>query len=116
MKNKYNYKAVFLGITILFVVFFYFQSGELKKPMNDDTSYALQVKEQDQFWIYEVYHDDALFIRQEYIPAVKGRQGFQSKADAEKIGKLVMQKLSENKMPVISIKDLNANAIRFKNI
>jgi hypothetical protein len=116
MKNKYNSKAVFLGIIILCVAFFYFPPGNVEKNAVNETSFALQVIEQDSFWIYEVYNDDNLFIRQEYIPAVKGQQGFTSKADAEKIGNLVMRKLIENKMPVVSIKDLNANAIHFKRI
>lgn len=116
MKNKYNSKAVFLGIIILCIAFFYFQSAEIEKNIANETPFALQVKAQDSFWIYEVYNGDDLFIRQEYIPAVKGQQVFISKADAEKIGNLVMGKLIENKMPVVSIKELDANAIHFKRI
>ncbi|WP_178984082.1 DUF4907 domain-containing protein [Winogradskyella helgolandensis] len=115
MKRIYNYKAVLLGITILFVMFFYFQSGSDDTITVKETPYALQVIEQDSSWIYEVYNNDSLFIRQEYIPAVKGRQGFTSKEDAEKIGNLVIRKLSENKMPVISMTELYANAIDFTN-
>ncbi|SDH28927.1 DUF4907 domain-containing protein [Winogradskyella thalassocola] len=116
MKRNNNYKIVLLGVTILFIVFFYIQSGSNETKTVKDTAYALQVIEQDSLWIYEVYNQDSLFIRQEYIPAAKGQQGFKSKADAEKIGKLVIRKLSENKMPVIRITDLYANAIDFKNI
>ncbi|WP_179334538.1 DUF4907 domain-containing protein [Winogradskyella costae] len=116
MKNNYNSKAVLLGITILGVAFFYLLTRDVKKDALNETSFALQVKAQDSFWIYEVYNDNQLVIRQEFIPAIKGQQGFTSKADAEKIGNLVMRKLIENKMPAVSIKDLDANAIDFKKI
>ncbi|NRR92264.1 DUF4907 domain-containing protein [Winogradskyella undariae] len=116
MKKFLNYKTVFLGITTLFVLFFYIQFIGSENSKEDQSSFALQVIEQDSLWIYEVYEGNSLFIRQEYIPAVKGRQGFQSKEDAEKIGNLVMSKLSNNKMPIISVEELNANAITFKKI
>ncbi|MBU2929413.1 DUF4907 domain-containing protein [Winogradskyella psychrotolerans] len=115
MKKIYNYKTVLLGIIILIMVFFYFQFGSKETNTSyDNNSFSLQVIEQDSSWIYEVYNEGSLFIRQEYIPAVKGRQGFTSKEDAEKIGNLVIRKLSEDKMPVISIMDLNAYAISYK--
>ena len=114
MKKLYNYKTVFLGITILFILFFYIQSVDDENNTVEESAYALQVLEQDSLWIYEVYNGENLFIRQEYIPAAKGKQGFKSKEDAEKIGELVMSKLLENKMPVISVDDLDANAISFK--
>ncbi|QNK78689.1 DUF4907 domain-containing protein [Winogradskyella undariae] len=116
MKKILNYKTVFLGITCLFVLFFYIQYLSSENTKEDETTFALQVIEQDSLWIYEVYEGNNLFIRQEYIPAVKGKQVFKSKEDAEKIGNLVMSKLSNNKMPVISIEDLNASAITFKKI
>ncbi|MEP5253818.1 MAG: DUF4907 domain-containing protein [Winogradskyella arenosi] len=116
MKKYFNYKAVFLVITVLFVGFFYLQGAGEKEQINNDQSYVLEVLEKDSLWIYEVYEGTSLLIRQEYIPAVKGRQGFKTKEDAQKIGNLVLDKLSENKMPAISIEDLNANAISYNKI
>ncbi len=48
---------------------------------------------------YEIYADKKLFIRQVTIPGMPGNKGFQRKADAEKIAKLVIAKLSKGIMP-----------------
>jgi len=116
MKRIYNYIAVFLVISILAILFFYVQSMEHKTNVVDETAYTLQVVEKEGLWIYEIYNGNSLFIRQEYIPAVKGQQVFKSKRDAEKIGNLVVSKLSRHKVPVISVNDLNNNKIRFEKI
>jgi len=115
MKIKYNYKIILLGTIVLFGLALCVLTVSTENNSDYESPYALHVLEQDSIWIYEVYNKESLFIRQEYIPAVKGKQGFKTKEDAEKIGSLVIRKLSENKMPVISMTDLYANAINFEN-
>ncbi|WP_179352187.1 DUF4907 domain-containing protein [Winogradskyella vidalii] len=117
MKRPYNYIMVFLTITIVILLFFYLKLPHEKSTANPSESpYALQVIEQDSLWIYEIYEEGNLFIRQEFIPAVKGKQVFKSKKDAEAIGKLMVSKLANNEFPAISIADLNQNNIRYNNI
>ena len=116
MKKKYTYLSVFFIIAMLTILFFYVQNIKTEEIELATTEYALQIKEKDSFWIYEIYSNDELFIRQEYIPAVKGKQVFKTKTDAEKIGKLVVSKLSQNLFPVISQKDLNSHHIYFEKI
>ena len=103
-------------IAMLTILFFYAQNIKAEKVEIVKSEYALQIKQRDSFWIYEIYTNDNLFIRQEYIPAVKGKQVFKTKTDAEKIGKIVVSKLSQNLFPVISQKDLNNHHIYFEKI
>ncbi|WP_405571080.1 DUF4907 domain-containing protein [Winogradskyella sp. Asnod2-B02-A] len=116
MKRIYSYFLVFFMISILTILFFYVQNINTEKVEIVKSEYALQIKQKDSFWIYEIYTNDNLFIRQEYIPAVKGKQVFKTEEDAKKIGKLVVSKLSQNLFPVISQKDLNSHNIYFEKI
>jgi hypothetical protein len=57
-------------------------------------------------WGYNILANDKLYIHQEYIPAISGKKGFQSKADALKVGNLVVSKISSNQRPTISEAEL----------
>jgi len=116
MKKIYSYLSVFFMIAMFTILFFYVQNIKTEEIELATAEYALQIKQKDSFWIYEIYTNDELFIRQEYIPAVKGKQVFKTEEDAKKIGKLVVSKLSQNLFPVISQKDLNSHHIYFEKI
>lgn len=114
MKKIYSYFLVFCVISIATILFIYVQNTNSEAIEINNSSYTLQVIEKDSVWIYEIYTKDNLFIRQEYIPAVKGKQNFKTKEDAEKIGNLMVRKLSKNVFPVISKQELNDNNINFE--
>ena len=116
MKNIYKYLIVFFTISMFTMLFFYFQSESKEIYALEETPYTLKLVNKENYWIYEVYKEDNLFIRQEYIPAAKGKQIFKSKEDAEKIGKMVMTKLSKNMLPGITIVELTNNNIKFDKI
>lgn len=105
---------VFCVISIATILFIYAQNTNKEAIEINNLSYTLQVIEKDSAWIYEIYNKDNLFIRQEYIPAIKGSQSFKTKEDAEKIGNLMVKKLSKNVFPVISKQELNDNNINFE--
>jgi len=48
---------------------------------------------------YDVYADGKLMIHQTSIPAMPGNEGFKTKADAEKVAKLVIAKIKNGEMP-----------------
>ena len=50
-------------------------------------------------WCYDIYKDKKLFIHQPSIPAVPGNEGFKTKAGAEKVAKLVIDKIKKGEMP-----------------
>ena len=76
--------------------------------------YVLKVEEKNNIWYYEIYLKNKLIIKQESIPAVKGKQPFSSKDDATRIGKLVLKKLFNKQNPTVSHEDLIQHNIEFK--
>jgi hypothetical protein len=59
-------------------------------------------------WGYNIMAADKIHIKQEYIPAVPGKLGFKSAADALMVGNLVVKKITENKMPTITLHELDS--------
>jgi hypothetical protein len=59
-------------------------------------------------WGYNIIAADKVHIKQEYMPAVPGKRGFKSAADAMMVGNLVVKKITENKMPTITIHELDS--------
>lgn len=60
---------------------------------------------------YDIFSSDRLIIHQPCIPTVPGIGGFKSKADAEKVARLVISKIKNGVMPptltIAELKDLN---------
>ena len=50
-------------------------------------------------WGYDVFLNGKRYIHQPDKPAVGGRKGFDSRAQAEAVGELVMQKIAQGIMP-----------------
>jgi hypothetical protein len=63
-------------------------------------------------WGYDVYAGDSVYIHQESIPAIEGRKGFQTEAEANTIGQLVISKMKYGKFPVISLHELDSAQIK----
>lgn len=63
-------------------------------------------------WGYDVYANDSIYIHQEYMPAIAGRKGFQTEAEANTIGRLVISKMKYGKFPVISLHELDSCEIK----
>ena len=59
-------------------------------------------------WGYNIIAADKVYIKQEYMTAVPGKRGFKSAADAMLVGNLVVKKITENKMPTISLHELDS--------
>lgn len=53
-------------------------------------------------WGYNVYRNGALFIHQEHMPALEGRKGFATEAQASQTAHLVMSKMKGTGLPVVS--------------
>jgi Domain of unknown function (DUF4907) len=103
IKNKY----VLIGITALLfsfaVIFFIRQKNHEGKiflhaePVQ--TAYG---------WGYNILADEKIFIKQEYMPSIPGKQGFKSADDARLVGNLVVKRISSNQMPMITQRDLDS--------
>ncbi|MBU2938505.1 DUF4907 domain-containing protein [Lacinutrix sp. C3R15] len=116
MKNIYKYIAVFSAIAILTILLLYFQSvnNAVEDIKETNSTYSLKLIEKENSWIYEVYNQEQLYIRQEYIPAVKGKQVFKTKEDAQKVGQVVINKLTNKTLPVVTVAELTNNNISFQ--
>lgn len=55
---------------------------------------------------YVVMQDCDTLIRQPFIPAMKGRQPFNTKAEAERVGRLVCDKMTAGSPPTLSIEEV----------
>jgi hypothetical protein len=53
-------------------------------------------------WGYEILIDKKVYIHQEFIPALEGNQLFKNKKDALKVGRAVMYKIKNKKLPALS--------------
>lgn len=63
---------------------------------------------------YEISSNGTVMVRQPFIPAVAGRQGFVSKEEAESVAKLIVKKVERNIIPpTISIKELDSLHIHY---
>jgi hypothetical protein len=61
----------------------------------------------DEKFGYTIFIDGTLYIEQNTIPAVQGKGGFKTIEDAEKVAKLVIEKIKLGEMPpTILIEDL----------
>lgn len=78
--------------------------------------YALEiVKQGSNAWSYKIYYGGELQIKQEFIPGVSGNKHFFSEEEAERIGILVLERLSNRESPTVTEEDLRKNAITYKN-
>ncbi|HEY2649234.1 MAG TPA: DUF4907 domain-containing protein [Puia sp.] len=59
-------------------------------------------------WGYNIIANDKVHIKQEYMPAVPGKRGFKSAADAMQVGNLVVKKIMDSKMPTITLHELDS--------
>jgi hypothetical protein len=63
---------------------------------------------------YEISVDGTVMVKQPFIPAVSGKQGFVSKEEAEKVAQLIVKKVEKNIIPpAISIKELDSLHIHY---
>lgn len=61
--------------------------------------YAVRVLSTPQGWGYEISRDGQPVIYQPYRPGVTGRQGFSTKAQAQRVGERVVDKLRHGQFP-----------------
>lgn len=77
---------------------------------------SLVITQNDKGWIYEIYVDEKLLIKQETIPAISGECYFENKGDAEKIGYLVLDKLKNGVVPpTVSFQEIMSSNIIISN-
>jgi len=100
---------ILILLTIFIVVFSGTQTksdqsqGTAQFPKGDKEKSAVYtyviIPSVNKTWCYDIYMGKKLFIHQPSIPGLPGNGGFKTKADAEKVAKLVIGKLKKGEMP-----------------
>jgi hypothetical protein len=79
---------------------------EAKTYANTKLTYKI-INAPEQTYCYDVYTDDRLMIHQTSAPGLPGNKGFRTKADAEKVAKLVINKIKNGELPpTVSVEEM----------
>ena len=88
------------------------QKEDLAKRMSAAQSTYYIIKVPDAKFGYTIFIDGQMYIEQKSIPALEGTQGFDTKEHAEKIAKLVVEKIKQGEMPpAISVEELKTEGV-----
>ncbi len=69
------------------------------KPKQKDTNIEYLTFEVNNGWGYDIKINGKTFIHQDVIPAINKSIPFNSKEDAEKVAKLIVEKIKKKQMP-----------------
>jgi Domain of unknown function (DUF4907) len=103
IRNKYSLigiTALLIGIAVIFFSCTDNQEGKI-------LLHAVAVQTSGG-WGYNILADEKIYIRQEFMPGIPGKQGFKSADDALMVGNLVIKRISSNQMPMITQRDLDS--------
>jgi hypothetical protein len=95
-------KVLLLAFSITIVLCASAQKEKITYPVSSSKAptYTFKIiNAPDKTFGYDVFTDGRLLIHQNSIPAVAGRKGFKTKAQAERIARLVISKLEAGVMP-----------------
>jgi Domain of unknown function (DUF4907) len=59
-------------------------------------------------WGYDILVNHKIYIHQEFIPAIEGKESFVSKDDALKASEVAIKKLIKGKPPIINKQELDS--------
>ena len=58
-------------------------------------------------WGYQIENNEKVYIDQPFIPLISGKHAFPDRKSAHKTGKLVIKRLKEQELPVLTYDDLH---------
>lgn len=86
---------------------------ETQNKSSSNVQYQIIENENHTFG-YEITANGTVMVKQPFIPAVAGKQGFASKEEAEKVAQLIVKKVEKNIIPpAISVKELDSLHIHY---
>ena len=85
-----------------------------KQKSNSDQYTLKLIPAESGTYGYEIYSNNKLLIKQINIPGYPGNKGFKRKTDAEKVARLIIQKLSKGIMPpTVEKKEMDKLHVQF---
>jgi hypothetical protein len=115
IRNQFSLIAVTALLIGIAVIFFMRE----KNHEGEKFIYAVPVRT-ELGWGYKIYlaaedikdtSTDRIYIKQDYIPGVPGKQAFKSEADALRVANLVILKISSGRQPMITAPELDSLGI-----
>jgi len=103
MKQLFFLFAITLSLTLNAQTKTAQSPGAAKVPKSEthkNTSYTYTIiPVTTKTWGYDIYMEKRLFIHQPSTPGLPGNEGFKTKSDAEKVARLVIDKIKKGEMP-----------------
>ena len=103
IRNKFSLIGITALLVCIAVIFFSREKSQNKKVL-----LHAEAVQNSYGWGYNILANDKVYIKQEFIPALSGRNGFQSSDDALKVANLVIQRIRSNQPFAISTGDLDS--------
>lgn len=94
--------------------FLFFSCNENITTKKLEKPYTLKVLHKNNGYGYAIYGNGRLQIKQEFIPGIAGNQFFKTQDQAQKIGELVISKITNGEDPTVFRDDLIHAQIDFK--
>ncbi|HEY9169780.1 MAG TPA: DUF4907 domain-containing protein [Lutibacter sp.] len=83
----------------------------IKLGSTSTSDYKLETFKVNNGWGYTILKKDKVIIKQDIIPGIQVNKPFASKKDAEIVGRLVIEKLKNKKIPTITYKELQTKGV-----
>jgi hypothetical protein len=105
-----NYYIKIFILFIVFIQFFFKNTGKAQTQLQSQAAYTYVIinSELNTFG-YDILDRGRVLIHQPNIPGMPGNKGFAKKKDAEKVARLVLNRVRKNIIPpTISIHELDS--------
>lgn len=106
LKKHHIFLFTLIGISILYLWSDSLDNDKWLGEKDDGLRLLVKESESGEGWIYSIYDRKKLLIRQEILPVLKGKQKIPSKKIAEELGGIVLKKIRNKQIPVISETEL----------
>ncbi len=101
-ERQQNVLTIFLVVLLASIAGYYF----LHRNPSDKTYVEVKPFKGSNGWGYDIVNNDKIYIHQEFIPVIRGKKGFNTEQDARRTGSLVLEKIRNNEVPALTLKDL----------
>jgi len=96
------------GLFVFAVILFIITQFSKKPKRPGEIELSVQTFKTGIGWGYDVLTNDSVYIHQEFIPAIEGRKGFTTEAQARTIGNLALSKMKSRKLPMITLAEIDS--------
>src|SRR5688572_27046530 len=103
MTKRYNLIVILLSLAISAGIWIITLN---KQSVKKEKHFAARVFGSFHGWGYDILVNDSLLIRQESVPVLEGKKGFQKKEQAEQVAQLIINKLKRGQHPSVAIFEL----------